>query len=87
MSGQSVQSIKEICDYCDEFYKNCIDEDTFNGFFSPVYDDVIRFLKLNRRVFNRNGVDFNMSYFIPLLTEAAAYNLMEGCVNDTDNIA
>lgn len=82
MSGLS---IKQICDYCSKVY-NSIDLDGFDGYFSPTYDGVIRFLKLNKRLFTRNDVDFSMSIFSPLLTEVATYDIVERGSDETDNV-
>lgn len=82
MSGQS---IKEICDYCDKFYKS-LELDDYKGYFYDSYDHVLRYISLNKKHFVRDGVDFGSSLFIPLLTELTTFGWVEKATDEkSDN--
>ena len=78
MSGQS---IKEICNYSQRVYDS-MDLEDFKGYFYESYDDVARFLSLNKKMFTRKGVDFSDSLFIPLLIELNSFNMVQRCINE-----
>ena len=78
MSGQS---IREICNYSQEVY-NSMDLEDFKGYFYDSYDDVVRFLSLNKKLFTRKGVDFSDSMFIPILIELSSYNKARRCLDE-----
>lgn len=81
MSGQS---ILEICDYCDKVYKS-LDLSDFKGYFCDAYDDVMKFISLNKKHFVRGGVDFSSSLFILLLIELSTFGWTEKATNEKDD--